>query len=472
MKPKVYEHSAGIATIRVKNKTFAAVTVGNSSGLFAVADKEPSVIKGRDEKKKEQSFSFVAWGEDNNLPNLITTKVNKLPDMARNMQFNIEVGYGQGIVPVYINRSFDGNVMTETITPAVDAKAKEVMAFFENNDISLYLLEQLADLNYFWNTFPEIILSNDKKVVEIRSKEAMFSRWCVDKSTGKIVAHAYSAKWGIEEEPTSVDQCEFTDVLDERNTVIDLKRRLGLEPALGSTDKKDSGKRRFIVPVTIPSPGRTYYQLPVWYSLIESGWFDFACSIPAYKKARMKNQISPSFVIYIHPDYWTNLFAAEGINDDEAKKARRKKEYENIGNFLSGEANSGKATFLSFDYSHDGKEKPLVKIVPVENPNKDGEYIEDSEEVSNIIAYGMGVHSSLIGSHGKGGTINGTEARELFIIKQAMMKPLRDRLLKPFYLIKAINNWPAALEFVIPNLQLTTLDKNTGAQKNIGNGTI
>ena len=66
---------------------------------------------------------------------------------------------------------------------------------------------------------------------------------------------------------------------------------------------------------------------------------------------------------------------------------------------------------------------------------------------------------------GKGKSINGTEARELFIIKQAMMRSFRDCLLKPFYLIKAINKWPEDIHFTIPNIQLTTLDQGTGSQK-------
>jgi len=73
----------------------------------------------------------------------------------------------------------------------------------------------------------------------------------------------------------------------------------------------------------------------------------------------------------------------------------------------------------------------------------------------------MLTHPSIFApSPGKNKTISGTEARELFIIKQAILKPFRDRILKPLYLIKAINNWPQDLHFVIPNLELTTLDKD------------
>jgi hypothetical protein len=85
----------------------------------------------------------------------------------------------------------------------------------------------------------------------------------------------------------------------------------------------------------------------------------------------------------------------------------------------------------------------------------------------------MGVHPSLQGaSPGKSKTINGTEARELFIIKQALTKPLRQALLLPLYIVKAMNGWDRDIHFVIPNIMLETLDKGTGATKNIGNQKI
>ena len=109
-----------------------------------------------------------------------------------------------------------------------------------------------------------------------------------------------------------------------------------------------------------------------------------------------------------------------------------------------------------------GTPYPMIKIEVINAGKKEGgDYIEDSEEVSNIISYGMLVHPSLVGaSPGKNKAINGTEARELFIMKQALLKPFRDRILRPFYLVKAINKWPADLHFVIPHLELTTLDKD------------
>jgi hypothetical protein len=120
-----------------------------------------------------------------------------------------------------------------------------------------------------------------------------------------------------------------------------------------------------------------------------------------------------------------------------------------------------------------GAEEQDVIIDAVPNGLSDGQYIEDSEEASNMIYSATGVHPSIIGaSPGKSKSINGTEARELFIIKQAMTKPIRDALTMPLYIAKAINNWPADIHFMIPSIVLETLDKGTGATKQIGNQKI
>ncbi len=117
-------------------------------------------------------------------------------------------------------------------------------------------------------------------------------------------------------------------------------------------------------------------------------------------------------------------------------------------------------------YDAQGKELRRMKINVIDNKITGGEYIEDSEEASNIISYGLGVHPSLIGSSpGKNKNISGSEARELFIIKQSMLRPIRDRMLRPLYIIKAYNQWPDDIDFVIPNTTLKTLDSGTGSEK-------
>ena len=58
--------------------------------------------------------------------------------------------------------------------------------------------------------------------------------------------------------------------------------------------------------------------------------------------------------------------------------------------------------------------------------------------------------------------MSGSNVREIFTMKQALEKGSKDIVLEPYFVIKNYNNWD--VEFDIPFMQLTTLDKNTSAQ--------
>ena len=451
----------------------AVMTVPDSRDMLANPDATPLIktINGVQHR-------IVPWGANNDLPNLIISKINKSVDMSQNMLFNITLGYGSGIIPVKRKiKETAGYELSISHEPVLDND--EINQFFEDNNLERYWLEESTDMQWFFNCMPEIILNREssekRKIVQLRSKEAANSRWGVMNNNGAIEKHYYSAFWDPANPPTSKNETDpenplfidVSDVLDYYNPVLDLKRRIGREKRADG-DIVDDKVYRYILPINFPTPGKNYYQRGYYLSIFDSGWYDFAIMIPEAKKALMTNKMMLQYVVYIDEKYFDWIFQKEGITKDEAKKARIKKEYQDIQDFLAGAKNQGKAIVAKMMYTPEGKERPAIVIKPIENPLKGGEYIDDSEEVSNILAYGMGVHSSLIGSHGKGGTINGTEARELFIIKQALMRPFRDLLLKPLYLVKAINQWPPDIYFIIPNLQLTTLDKGTGAVKNIG----
>jgi len=368
------------------------------------------------------------------------------------------MGYGTGIIAGRWSHK-DGN---DIFTP--EYNDNDVNKFFEENDINMYLLEQLTDMNFFFNIFPEIILNQEEKpkIVHISSKEASFSRWEEMNDMGIIENHFYSAYWA----PNKPEFTDATPVLNRHMPLRDLRVRMGLEKDYNGKMLSKPEGYRYIIPVCFPTPGRSYYQKPYWLSIIESGWYDYAQKIPEFKNALMDNQMSIKYHVELDDDYFPNIFKMEGITTDEGKKVRIKKEYSDLNKFLSGVKNTGKSVISFIRYAPDGKEMRRMKITIIENSAKGGEYIEDSEEASNIMSYGIGVHPSLIGSSpGKSKTINGTEARELFIIKQALLKPFRDRLLMPLTLIKNFNGWDPTLSFHIPNMQLTTLDKGTGSTK-------
>jgi hypothetical protein len=255
--------------------------------------------------------------------------------------------------------------------------------------------------------------------------------------------------------------------------LYELKQRVGITPN-DQGQNVDDGAESYVMSLAPPTPGRFYYGLPAWWSIFLSGWYDFACAIPEFKKALIRNSMVIKYHVKIREGFWDKLFNSEGITEQPLKVARKRKFLEDMNKFLSGAENSGKSFISEFIYDKvKGVEEQDIIIAAVPNGLSDGQYIEDSEEASNVIYSATGVHPSIIGaSPGKSTSINGTEARELFIIKQAMTKPIRDALTMPLYIAKVINKWPADIHFMIPNIVLETIDKGTGATKQIGNQKI
>jgi hypothetical protein len=443
----------------------AAVVFKSSKDMFSKPEAEPIDISWT---KKKKYGKVVPWGADNDLPQQIISKVEKSPDLSTGLLFNIQVGYGDGVIACRFDIDKKGK---KIVVPVYDNT--EINEFFEYNDINGYLLEQLIDINYFYNAFPEIILdrqsSNKRKIVELTSKEATFSRWEeMNKRTAKIEHHFYSAKWNEGNAPEEKD-IEVTPALDFKRSIPDILGRIGRNKRKDGK-LKDDKEYRYIVPVNFPTPGRSYNQKPHWFSIIESGWIGFATSIPEFKEYLIKNGMTIRYIIYLSDDYFPDIFAREGIKEKDKMKARITKEYTDLNKYLTGLKNTGKSMISFYKASPDGTKQYRIEIQVIENNFKGGEYLEDSGEVSNMIAYTLGVHPSLIGATpGKNsGSFSGTDKRELFIIKQALLKPIRDRLLRPLYLVKAVNKWPADIHFAIPNIELTTLDKNkTGVETKV-----
>lgn len=437
----------------------------DSDKILDCADKDPVDVTIN--KTKYRGVAY--WGVNNDLPQQVVEKIYRVPDVTAPLSFNIDITYGDGIT--YGKYVVDEKTGKRTFIPKYDHD--KINEFFKNNDIDGYFLEQSTDLNTFFNDFPEIILNGKKdKIVELNHKEATFSRWEVmNPKTGKIENHFYWTEWG--EKNLDFDDKEnpvqVTAVLDPKRPLLDLNRRLGLAPEKdGKTRKTASADFRYIIPINFPTPGKTYYQTPYWYSIFEH-WYDFVRSVPEFKKSLVKTMMTIKYVVTLAEDYFPSIFTEEKINDEIKKQARIKLEYENINTFLADPKNAGKAIITKTRTTPDGKEIAYLTVTAIKNDIVGGEYLKDIEQGSNMISFAMRVHPSLIGSApGSNKTINGTEARELFIIKQAMMKPYRDRLLRPLYVIRDFNKWGEDIEFQIANTSLTTLDKGTGAVKNIG----
>lgn len=422
-----------------------AILVQDSSDVFRMDKDLDPVAFG--------NYKVAPWGPDNLLPNHLLAKVEKGDIVGANLRFNRDVAFGLGPKLVKaVNRDEYGRV--REWAPIEDG---DVFEWFEANDIPLFLQQQLTDISYFYNAFPEIILSEDYQSIRaIRHKEAVFSRWSVMQK-GMINWHYY-ANW---ENVKSAKDIVATRVLDEFDTMKDL-----------DILKAQRRSRRFIYPVYMPSPGKPYYSQPEWYSIFRSGWYDHSVMVPTLKKSILKNQLGVKHIIYVAQEYFDNICRMEGIDrsDRAAYQERIEKEKQAFNEFLSGEKNVNKAILAMKEKvptAAGTMESKWIEIVPIENKVSGGEYIDDTESTANIICYAMGVHSSLIGATpGKSSsTLGGTQARELYMMKQACMKPIVDRVMRPLRFVKQFNKWDKDIYINVPEYIFTTLDQNKSGKQ-------
>jgi len=435
------QSSYGVHVVQGGNQAFATLIKEGSHRLFDYEELVPI-------KAKEGYRGYVPWGDTNDQPSVILDKIRDDEVMSSNMFFNVMTAYGRGLKI----ENPDGSKVTDP----------DIKKFFRRNNMVKFWAEQLTDIKHFYFSVLVVILDTEgKKIVQIRHLEATNIRFeTCNPETGQI-ENVFYANWKLY--PTN-DKVEAIPLLDEDDPEGDLMVRLGLEPdPLTGTERTPTSERMFAIVNRIPTPGLKYYPFPAYASAFNSGWATLKAMIPVAKISKMTNGMSIKYIVELHRDYFKKIYESESITDPEKKKARRTTEIENIKNFLSGIDNQNKSWFSTYYVDPNGKEQSMVRITLLQKDKDGGDYIEDSEEATNIISYAMGVHPSLIGaSPGNSKSINGTEARELFTMKQALERFTRDLMLYPFYMLNAINGWD--LEYDIPDMMLTTLDNKTDAK--------
>ncbi len=389
------------------------------------------------------------WGADNNFPQTVIDLVSKSTVAPAALQFKIKSLYGKGVIPCKVTMDASGK---EVITSVED---KNVLQFFSENNIKKFLLEMITDYVWFGNVFPEIILNKRRnRIVRIYSNEASYCRWEKISQKSGLIENCYvSAMWPSprKEEITKVP------VLDPYDLIASINEKSGY---------------KFIVPVSSPSPGKSYYQLVPWDGARSNGWIEVANEIPRFKKSMFLNQMSIKYHVKIPYEYWEKKFSAMGNKvTDEQKKAVISDELDKLNTFLKGSDNAGKA-FIS----HYGMD-PVTKreyagwvIEAIDDKMKDGKWLPDSAAANSEILFAMQVDPSLMGAGMPGGPYSGSagsgsDKRESFLIQTALLQTDRDTLIEPLALVRDFNGWDPSIQFRFVDSILTTLDKGKGTEK-------
>ncbi len=444
----------------------AVVTTFRSDDITIDSDETGVQMTPKKEKNNPvpKEVEFMRWGPSNDLPINILKQVYPSVQISSNVNFNASMTFGDGIMLMKKVRDKDGTVK---FVEQLESEQPAVWDFIHRVNYPGIAQEAANDLAVFSQGNVALNFSLKKELVGMQYLDQAYSRVSKMKD-GRIQWHGFSYSW----HKGSPEDVSVSALLDDSAPLQDILVRLGMAPGSNGKSQHD-GFYRYVLPIRMPVPGRVYYPRSFWWSIFDSGWNDIMRMIPEAKKALMTNKLHIAYMVYISDRYWKEMFEKEKITDPEKQKERQKELLQQLEDFLSGAKNAGKTIVIPFKFNiQKGIEEKDIMITPLSkgDSKEGGDWIDDNEEATNMACYAMGVHPSLIGaSPGKNKSINGTEARELFIIKQAMMRPVREKILLPLYIAKKVNRWDPDLHFVIPNIMLETLDKGTGQTKQIGN---
>ncbi len=379
-------------------------------------------------KPENKTRKVAFWGSDNNFPQTIKELAEKSSLIAPTIDWKVRAMHGLGIHPFkLIDYKDDGSPIYEALKKG--ALLKEIQDFFRRTNINRYLLESSVDFYWFFNVFPEFVLSNDRqKITSITLQDAMFCRWEEQNPNTGIVENCYISsfwpQWN-EDHTTTVP-------------VIDIYDAYRVEKL------RDDSRYKYIYPVSYPTPGKVYYQLAHWDGVRQSGWLEFSLEIPKWKKGLMTNQITLKYHIAV-PSYWWEWKYPQWNTFTEKEQAeKRTAELDSFNSLLQGSEKAGKTLMTTFYYDETmKKEYPGWKISPIETKLGEGSYIEDSEEANAHILYAHGVDKTLIGYGGKNaqGAGSGSDKHVAMKIYRSMLFAHQQCILEPLQFIADYNGW-------------------------------
>lgn len=467
---------------------------GSASAVFfsAVDPKAGTTSSGEGTalkiQKLQNDIEVAYWGEDNRFPQNIEQQMAYCGIGKYGLDWKMRKLFGNGIVPGKITGTNEDG--SEIFIPLDRTEGKHVYKFIEDRRMFRFWIEYLQDWVWFFNCFPEVILSKDgTKITGLVHQESSDCRYKQMNEDGKIDTVYLSKIWGasadqyakfdptktmrgLRQNPQNIQEVDNKFIkqlpcIDMYDPVASLKEIV--EKKL----KNKKGLKSAILPVNYPSVNKTYYQVPYWDGARLGGWVEIASKIPALLKTLYNKAFRIKYHIKVPTSYLEDKYGYEkwhGLTVEEQSVAKSLLLRE-MDEFLSGDENAFKS-FVSF-YNVDPNtrtEYGKVELTVIEDKtNIDQELITGSAADLQILI-AMGVHPTLLGA----GTIGtgqqrsgGSDIRESDLIYTASLNLERNVVLEPLYLVRDYNEWDKEIVFRIRDTILTTLDTGAGTAKKL-----
>ena len=399
---------------------------------------------------------WLPWGDDNLYPKTFAEKLKKTGVAIGGMEVLTSAHFGTGF-------SLFQAVETEDIISFKERTVfsfPPISAFFQNCNFNIFLAEIIEDFEHWRMAFPEYLLSpNFEEIISVRRIKAADCRFEKPDDNGIIWNIGVNTDWAnYKSDNTAVVPCFSANI-----PIAEIKEYC-----------KQKKIYRFTIPVMDTLLVEKTYPSVGWHSSFKNGWVDVVLSIPAFKKAMFEKQLNVKYLIHIADDYFAHVY--KGIWNEftaEEKQQKRKELVDIIDNNMKGNEAAGKSLISPFFRDKDTGE--LIKGIQIENlpqMQSNGDFLTDSSAANYEILVAMGLDPAVVTGGTFGGKSlsgSGSDKREAWTILCAKLPKKQIRTLQIFENIKFWNNWEPTLFGKLPNVNLTTLDKNKDGQQKVVN---
>lgn len=434
-----------------------------SDNIFAVGDNRVAVVFN---KLKEPAHTSVAqekssgdsdicfWGDDNLYPQNFETKLKKSGTAIGGLEVLTSAHFGTGFA---LFREVEEDFKKVPLTEFPD-----IHAFFRRTKFNIFKAGIISDFEKFRWACPEYLLSPDySTIISVKRHPVANCRFQVpNEKSGHIENIVINSDWETrKKENEAVVPC-----FDQMLSVEEIKEYCKL--------KKIS---RFIIPVIDILSIEKVYPSVGWHSSFKNGWLDVVLSIPEFKKFMFEQQLNFKFLIHIADDYFAHVYGAESWNDmsDTEREAKRNELVDKIDNKMAGNEAAGRSLISPFFRDKNtGEMIKGVQIDDVKQSQSNGEFLLDASAGNSEILFPMGVDPCLLGAGIPGGknlSGSGSDKREAYTILCSRLPVKHAMTLEIFLTIRDWNEWDQTLVPKLPNVSLTTLDKNPTGQTTIVN---
>lgn len=440
-----------------RSSTGSAMYAYRSGGpvLLSIGEQSPKAIHKQGTLSTEEETGkklYVPWGTNNDFPRIVAKLMRKSTVGRAGLQLLTKYIYGQRLMTYkVIDMENNGQEVVQLV------KCPEWDEITRRSNFDMVRLGLMQDYAYFGINFPEIRMNGNKTAV-----------WGIDYHKA---SHCRLAPYVNGKIPSVFVSGNFPDAKDadlDTYPHIDSIRFYDQIEAI----KKNTSNFKYIMPQYWPDVLNDYYPVAYWDSSRESGWLDIVTSIPTYKKALFKNQMSLKYDVQIPMEYLEELYPNFKSLSQEKQDEIVDDLIDEITDNLTGATNAQKA-IVSFFRTDKQTGKPVGGwvIKTIDDKMRSDAYLPDAAAGNAEILFSMLINPATVGQGNTGGDYTGgannggSNIRESGLFMRSLLKADRDINMGIFKFAQAYNGFDPEIQIGVQDQVLTTLDTGAGTKK-------